>query len=101
MELGKETTNYCFHIAQVMKDGAEKPVAYASRTLSKAEKNYSQLDKEALAVVFAVKKFHQFLYGGHFKIYTDHKPLLGLLSSHKAIPPMASGRVQRWAYINN
>ncbi|KAK3725271.1 hypothetical protein QZH41_010111, partial [Actinostola sp. cb2023] len=84
-------------LAQVMEAGSEKPVSYASRTLSKAEKNYSQLHKEALAVVFAVKKFHQFLYGRHFKIYTDHKPLLGLLSSDKAIPPMASGRVQRWA----
>ncbi|KAK3700097.1 hypothetical protein QZH41_015051 [Actinostola sp. cb2023] len=83
-------------LAQVMEVGSEKPVSCASRTLSKAEKNYSQLDKEALAVVFAVKKFHQFLYGRHFKIYTDHKPLLGLLSSDKAIPPMASGRVQRW-----
>ncbi|KAK3747895.1 hypothetical protein QZH41_001360 [Actinostola sp. cb2023] len=84
-------------LAQVMEVGSEKPVSYASRTLSTAEKNYSQLDKEALAVVFAVKKFHQFLYGRHFKIYTDHKPLLVLLSSDKAIPPMALGRVQRWA----
>ena len=84
-------------LAHVMEDGSEKPVSYASRTLSKAERNYSQIDKEALAVVFAAKKFHQFLYGRHFKIYTDHKPLLGLLSSDKAIPSMASGRVQRWA----
>ena len=69
-----------------------RPVAYASRTLSATERNYGHLDKEALAVVFAVKKFHQFLYGRHFKIYTDHKPLLGLLHPEKATPSMASSR---------
>ena len=77
-------------------DGSERPVAYASRTLSTAERNYGHLDKEASAVAFAVKKFHQFLYGRHFKIYTDHKPLLGLLHPEK--PSMASSRMQRWAF---
>ena len=48
-------------------------------------------------MLFAVKKFHQFLYGRYFKIYTDHKPLLGLLSPEKATPIMASSRMQRWA----
>ena len=62
-----------------------------------AERNYGHLDKEASAVVFAVKKFHQFLYGRHFKIYTSHKPLLGLLHPEKATPLMASSRMQRWA----
>lgn len=84
-------------LAHVMKDGSEKPVAYASRTLSTTERNYGHLDKEVLAVVFAVKKFHQFLIGRHFKIYTDHKPLLGLLSPERAAPLMASSRMQRWA----
>ena len=83
-------------LAHVMKDGSEKPVAYASRTLSTTERNYGHLDKEALAVVFAVKKFHQFLFGRHFKIYTDHKPLLGLLNPERATPLMASSRMQRW-----
>ena len=77
-----------------MEDGSERPVAYASRTLSTAERNYGHLNKEALAVVFAVKKFYQFLYG----IYTDHKPLLGLLHPEKATPLMASIRMQRWAW---
>ena len=84
-------------LSHVMEDGSERPVAYTSRTLSTAERNYGHLDKEALAVVFAVKKFHQFLYGRHFKIYTDHKPLLGLLHPEKVTPLMASSRTQRWA----
>ena len=67
-------------LAHVMDDGSERPVANASRTLSTAKRNYGHLHKEALAVVFALKKFHQFLYGRHFKIYTDHKPLSGLLN---------------------
>ena len=84
-------------LSHVMEDGSERPVAYASRTLSTAEGNYGHLGKEAIAVVFAVKKFHQFLYGRHFKIYTDHKPLLGLLHPEKATSLMASSRMQRWA----
>lgn len=84
-------------LAHEMSDGSEKPIAYASRTLSKPEKGYSQLDKEALAIIFAVKKFHQFIYSRHFSIYTDHKPLLGLLNPGKATPPMASSRMQRWS----
>ena len=73
-------------LSHVMEDGSERPVAYASYTLSTAERNYGHLDKEALAVDFAVKKLHQFLYGRHFKICTDQKPLLGLLHSEKATP---------------
>ena len=79
-------------------DGQEKPIAYASRTLSPAEKNYAQLDKEGAAIVFGIRKFHQYLFGRRtFKVYTDHKPLVGLFKCDKAIPIMASPRIQRWA----
>ncbi|XP_061883310.1 uncharacterized protein K02A2.6-like isoform X1 [Entelurus aequoreus] len=84
-------------LSHVMEDGSEKPVGFASRTLTKAEQGYSQLDKEGLAIVFAVKRFHQYLYGRAFKIYTDHKPLMSLFSETKCIPPLASARIQRWA----
>ena len=84
-------------LSHKFEDGSERPIAYASRTLTTAERNYGQLDKEGLAIVFEVKKFHQYLYGKHFTINTDHKPLIGLFNEHKPIPQMASGRVQRWA----
>ncbi|XP_056118298.1 uncharacterized protein K02A2.6-like [Rhinichthys klamathensis goyatoka] len=84
-------------LSHIMEEGSEKPIAFASRTLTKAEKGYSQLDKEGLAVVFAVKRFHQYLYGRSFTVFTDHKPLMSLFSEHKSVPSMASARIQRWA----
>ena len=78
-------------------DGEERPIACVSRKLNSAERRYSQLDKEGLAVVFAVKKFHKYLEGREFQVQTDHKPLLGLLGEDKPIPLLASPRVQRWA----
>ena len=80
-----------------MPDGTETAVSYASRTLSKSERNYSQIEKEALTIIYAVKKFHQYLYGQHFVLLTDNKPPLGLSSEEKAIPSLATARIQRWA----
>lgn len=56
----------------------EKPIAFASRTLNKAEKNYSTIEKELLAVLWGTKQFRQYLYGKKFTIITDHKPLVYL-----------------------
>ncbi|XP_050059397.1 uncharacterized protein K02A2.6-like [Aphis gossypii] len=75
----------------------EKPIAFASRTLSKSEQGYSQLDKEALALVYGVKYFHQYLYGRSFILKTDHKPLISIFGEKKVIPVMAAHRLQRYA----
>lgn len=80
-----------------MDDGSERPIGYASRTLTPAETNYSHIEKEGLAIIFGVKKFHQYLYGKKFELVTDHKPLLGLFKEDKPIPNMAAARIQRWA----
>ena len=84
-------------LSHIGDDSQERPVAYASRTLSSAEKHYSQLEKEALAIVFAVKKFHHYLWGRHFMIESDHQPLKSLLGENNRVPYMASSRIQRWA----
>ena len=80
-------------------DGSEQPIAFASRTLSKSEQNYSQLDKEALSLVFGVRRFHNYLYGCRFTLITDHKPLTAILSPKQGIPSLAAARMQRWALI--
>ena len=59
-------------LAHRMDDNSEKPIAFASRTLAKVEQKYSQIEKEVLAIMFAVKKLHQYLYGRPFTIYSDH-----------------------------
>ena len=84
-------------LSHVMEVGTERPMGFASRTLNAAEKNYSQLDKEGAAVMFALKKFHKHLYGRSFEIITDHKPLVSLFAELKQVPTTASPRIQRWA----
>ena len=73
-----------------MEDQSEQPAAYASRTLSPAERKYAQLDKEALSIVFRIKHFHQYIYGHKFTILSDHKSHY-LLGETRGIP---SARIQ-------
>ena len=83
-------------LSHVSKDG-EHPIAFVSRSLSKAERNYSQIEKEALALVFGVKKFHKYVFGRTFTLLTDHKPLMFILNPKSALPPISAARIQRWA----
>ncbi len=79
------------------KDGSEKPIGFASCTLTPAERNYAQVEKEGLACVYGVKHFHSYLFGHHFTLVTDQKALLSLFHSQHAVPAQASARIQRWA----
>lgn len=79
-------------------DGTLRPIAFVSRALSAAERNYSTIQKEALAIVFSVTKLHQYLIGNEFILQTDHKPLLAIFGEKKGIPVMAAARMQRWAF---
>lgn len=86
-------------LSHVMEDGSEQPVCFASRTLSTAERNYATVEKEGLALVYAVRKYHQFLFGNKFTMVTDHKPLLGLFAESCPLPARAAARVLRWALL--
>ncbi|KFD72871.1 hypothetical protein M514_14775 [Trichuris suis] len=79
----------------------ECPVRFYSRTLTATERNYAQIDKEALAIIAAVRKFHDYIYGRHVEIRTDRKPLLGLLAHNRATPQMVSPRLLRWSILLN
>ena len=68
-------------------------VAYASRPLSDVESRYSQTEKETLAIVWAIERLHLYLYGGHFTLYTDCKPVQLIFGNPKSKPP---ARIERW-----
>ena len=76
-------------ISHVLPDGVERPVAFASRSLLSSERNYSQIDKEALALVYGVKKFQAYLYGRKFT----------LVGPRKGVPTVAAARLQRWSLL--
>ena len=86
-------------LSHVYPDGTERPIAYGSRTLTPSERNYAQLEKEALSLVFGIRKFHPYLYGREFQLFTDHKPLTTILGPKTGIPSLAAARLQRWALI--
>ncbi|UYV84270.1 hypothetical protein LAZ67_X001713, partial [Cordylochernes scorpioides] len=75
----------------------ECPIAFASRTLTKAKKRFSQLEKKALSITFGVEKFRQYLLGRKFVLVTDNRPLIHIFSSHKPIPICGSSRFKRWS----
>lgn len=68
------------------------PVAFCSRSLNPTEQKYAQIEKEMLAIVFAIQKFHFFIYGLDVKVNTDHKPLESIFKKDLAV---ISARLQR------
>ena len=73
-----------------IQNGIERPIAFASRTLNDTETRYATNEKEALAIIWAVKKFKPYLYGNKFTLMTDHKPLTFIKTSEK------NSKILRW-----
>ena len=69
-----------------------KPVMFASWALTGAEKNYQNLERECLATIWGMEKFHYFLYGKKFTLETDQKPLVSIYKKHMV---EISPRIQR------
>ncbi|XP_041940375.1 uncharacterized protein K02A2.6-like [Alosa sapidissima] len=82
-------------LTQMHPDGSEKTVAFASRTLTQAERKYSTVEKEALGCVWATEKWRTYLWGRHFTLRTDHSPLTTLLASKGQ--GRAGMRIARWS----
>ena len=68
------------------------PVAYASKAMNETQQRYAQIEKELLAIVFGCKRFHQYIYGKHVIIETDHKPLESIYNKPLSQAP---SRLQR------
>jgi len=82
-------------------NGQERPVAFISRSLTPAERNYSQIDREALAIIFTVEKFYVYLIGRKFTLITDNLPLSRIFHEHAQMPAMTAARHLRYAaYLN-
>ncbi|GBN15559.1 Retrovirus-related Pol polyprotein from transposon 297 [Araneus ventricosus] len=81
-----------FGLGAVLQESG-KPIAFASSTLTPAQRNYAHIEKELLDVVYGCKKIHQYVYGTKFKIYSDHKPLMAM--SKRPLSAMSS-RMQRF-----
>ena len=96
-----ETDASCYGIGvalmQLHADGKWYPVQFASRSLNCAEQHYSQIEREALSILFGCEKFKKFLLGCKFIVKNDHKPLQKLFGSNSSIPENCSARLQRWA----
>lgn len=89
-ELTKKDTPW---LLSQMQNGQKFIIAYASRALSDVEKQYSKTECEALAIVWSCVHFHLYLYGHHFILVTDHKPLELIWNNSKSKPP---ARIERW-----
>ncbi|CAM4584726.1 unnamed protein product [Caretta caretta] len=86
-------------MSHIMPSGEARPIAFASRTLSKAETNYAQIEREALGIIFGMQKFHQYPFGRKFTLLTDHRPLTSIFGPYTGIPPLAASHMQCWALL--
>lgn len=85
--------------SHILPNGQERPIAFAFRSLSKAEANYAQIEREALSMVFGGPKLYQYIFGWKFTLLTDHHPITTMFGPHHGIPSLAASRMQRWALL--
>jgi hypothetical protein len=75
------------------KTNTVRPIFYASRALTSVEQRYSQIEREALAILWSCEKFHLYVYGTSFTVISDHKPLIPLFNNPMSKPP---ARIEKW-----
>ena len=87
------------HVVKHNGQSLERLVMFASASPNKTQQNYAQVDREALAVIFAVTKFYKFLWGRSFTIVTDNSAIQRILSPEKGLPVRTGHQLQHWAAI--
>lgn len=78
-------------------EGVDRPIQFASQKLTSAQMLYPQIEREGLAIVFGLEKFHHYLYGRKFVLVTDNQALSKIFAPDKSLPVMTAERIQRWA----
>ncbi|XP_058449020.1 uncharacterized protein K02A2.6-like [Malaya genurostris] len=91
-------THYNPNVEMVV--SADASISGMPRSLTAAESKYIQIEKEGLALVFAVTKFHRMLFGRRFTLETDHKPLLSIFGAKKGIPTYTANRLQSFGHAD-
>jgi hypothetical protein len=81
-------------LAQIGEGGIDHLIAFASMTLSSAEKKYTTTKREGLAMVYALQKFRHYLLGSHFKMFMNHSTLKYLVNK-----PVLGGKIYRWLLL--
>ena len=81
-------------LAQHGEGGIDHLIAFASKKLSSAERNYTTIEREGLAMVYALQKFRHYLLGSHFKMFTDHSTLKYLVNK-----TVLGGKICRWLLL--
>ncbi|KAI0988750.1 hypothetical protein GJ496_009905 [Pomphorhynchus laevis] len=77
--------------------GKMMPVVFASRILKDYEKNYAQIEKEALSIIYAVRKFHQYIYEQKFTLWNDHRPLKYIFGQGRNLSKVTNISLVSWA----
>lgn len=80
-------------------NGEERPVIFVSCSLTSAQRNYSKIHREAFAIMFAIHKFHDYIFGHRFILCTDQKALSEIFHPHKRTSVVAAARLHRWSLI--
>ena len=81
-------------LSQLDEEGVEHPICHASRSCNPAQQNYSSVDGECLAVVWATDHFWAYLFGSFFTLVTDHEPLRWLMTTQNL-----TGKLARWSLL--
>lgn len=97
--LATDASNYAVGavLSHIMPDGTERPIRYASQTLSETQQRYAMIDKEAYAIIFGVKKFYQYVYNRKFILHCDNKSVSQIFSQNKGLPVLSATRMQHYA----